>query len=72
MCVYVLYICMYYINTYKKYTIYIINNQKYLILTIIILSYDIIILYKLLCNLLKILSLDSLYFGNCNHISHNH
>jgi hypothetical protein len=63
---------IYYINTYKKYTIYIVNNKKYLILSLIILSYDIIILYKLLCHLIKILSLDSLYFENCNCILHNH
>jgi hypothetical protein len=44
--------------------IYIVNNKKYLILSLIILSYDIIIWYKLLCHLLKILSLDSLYFRN--------
>jgi hypothetical protein len=44
--------------------IYIVNNKKYLILLLIILSYDIIIWYKLLCHLLKILSLDSLYFRN--------
>jgi hypothetical protein len=63
MCLYRLYICIYYISTYNIY-IYIVNNKKYLILSLIILSYDIIIWYKLLCHLLKILLLDSLYFRN--------